>query len=73
MAQIQSAETKLEGKTHDDGRVPCCVLGHDDTVALLLPLRRLVLHIGDSDRQLHRGASVPAVCRYDVPGDVASL
>lgn len=63
----------MEAKTHDNGRVPGCVLGHDDTVALLLPLRRLVLHVGDSDRQLHRGASVTAVCRDDVPGDVGSL
>lgn len=72
-AQTRSTETKMEAETHDDGRVPGRVLGHDDTVALLLPLRRLVLHVGDGDRQLHRGASVPAVRRYDVPGDVASL
>lgn len=73
MAQIQSTGTKAGSETHNNGRVPGGVLGHDDTVALLLPLRRLVLHVGDSDGQLHRRASVAAVRRYDVPGDVGSL
>lgn len=64
---------KGSGETHDDGRVPGGVLGHDDAVALLLPLGRLVLHVGDGDGQLHRGASVAAVCGDDVPGDVGPL
>lgn len=73
VALCLSCSQRWKQKTHDDGRVPGCVLRHDDTVALLLPLRRLVLHVGDSDRQLYRGAPVPAVCRYDIPGDVGSL
>ena len=59
--------------TYHDGCVPGSVFRDDHTVALLVPLRRLVLHVGDGDCQLHRGASVTPVSRYDVPCDVGSL
>lgn len=49
------------------------VFRDDDTVALFLPLWRLVLHVGDGDSQLHRSASVSSVSRYDVPCDIGSL
>lgn len=60
-------------QTHDDGCVSSGVFRDDDAVALLLPLRGLVLHIGDGDRQLHRSAFVSPVGRNDVTRDVGSL
>lgn len=59
--------------TYNYGCVPGCVFRDDDTVALLLPLWRLVLYVGDGDCQLHRSASVSAVSRYDVSRDIGSL
>lgn len=36
-------------QTHHDGCIPGGVFRDDDTVALRLPLRRLVLHVGNRD------------------------
>lgn len=59
--------------TYDYWRVPGGVFRDYNAVVLLFPLWRLVLYIGDGDRQLHGRASVSAVGRYDVPCDVGPL
>lgn len=59
--------------TYHYGCVPGGVLRDDDTVALLLPLWRLVLDIGDGDCQLHRRVSVPTISGNDFPCDVSPL
>lgn len=63
----------LSQDTYDYGRVPGCVFGDHDAVVVLLPLRRLVLYVGDGDCQLHRRAPVSAVGGHDVPGDIGPL
>lgn len=63
----------LNQYTYDYGRVPGGVFGDHDAVVLLFPLRRLVLYVGDGDRQLHRRASVSAVGSHDVPCDIGPL
>lgn len=59
--------------TYDYGRVPGGVFGDHDAVILLFPLRRLVLYVGDGDRQLHRCASVSTVSGNDVTCDIGPL
>lgn len=59
--------------TYHDGCVSNRVLWYDHAVAVFLPLRRLILHVGDGDSQLHRAALVPTVCSHDLPGDIGPL
>lgn len=49
------------------------VFRYDHGVALLVPLRRLVLHVGDGDRKFHWAAPVAAVCGHNFSGDVGPL
>lgn len=58
---------------YHNGCVSNSVFWYDHTVTVSLPLRRLVLHIGDGDGQLHWAAPVPSVCSHNFPGDVGPL
>ncbi len=58
---------------YHDGCVSDSVFWYDHTVAVFLPLWRLVLNVGDGDRQLHWTAPVPPICSHDFPGDVGPL
>lgn len=61
-----------EGSYHN-GSVSDSVLWNDHFIAFLLPLRRLVFHIGNGDGQLNRATLVPPICGYDLSGDVGPL
>lgn len=58
---------------YHDGCVPDSVFLYDHAVAVFLPLWRLVLHIGDGDRQLHWTAPVSPICSHNFPGDEGPL
>jgi len=59
--------------TYHDGCVSDGVFWYDHAVAVLVPLWRLVLHVGNGDGQLHRTAPVPTVSSHNFPGDVGPL
>lgn len=68
-----SANHHTPSPAYHNGCVSDSVFRYDHAVAVLLPLRRLILHIGDGDGQLHRTAPVPPVCSHDFPGDIGPL
>lgn len=59
--------------THDYLGVPYGVLRHRDPVLLLLPVRRLVVDVGDDDGELHGAAAVPSVRCHDLLVDPGRL
>lgn len=63
----------LKGNTHQDLGVSHGVFGHGDPVLGLLPVWRLVVDVGDDDRQLHRAAAVASVRRHDLLVDPGCL
>lgn len=59
--------------SYHDRSVSNGVFWDDHAVAVLLPLRRLVLYVGDGDRKLHSAAPVAPVCSHYLPSDKSSL
>lgn len=67
------ARPHIPTPTYHYGRVSDSVFRYDHAVAVLVPLWRLVLHVGNGDGQLHWAAPVPTVRSNNFPGDVSPL
>lgn len=63
----------LSSNTHHDLGVAHRVLRHGDPVLVLLPVRRLVVHVGDDDGELHGAAAVSSIRRHDLLVDPGRL
>lgn len=59
--------------SHHDLGVSGGVLGDSQPVLGLLPLRRLVVDVGDEDGQVHGAAAVASVRRHDLAHDPGRL